>query len=65
MTWLTRVPSTYKVAKTWLKKPDKSIDWISIDAHDKLYVFEIFHEGIAQRLALVDSEKGRKIRTGV
>lgn len=59
VTWLTRVPANYKEAKSWLTKTDQELNWTQVDRHNKLYVFEIVHEGIQQRWALVDSEKGR------
>lgn len=59
VSWITRVPTTYREAKYWLNQADDAINWTQADKHNKLYVFEIIHEGIAQRWALVDSEKGR------
>lgn len=59
VTWLTRVPTIYKEAKVWLHKSDNEINWVEVDKHNKLYAFEIMHEGIAQRWALIDSKKGR------
>jgi transposase len=59
VTWLTRVPATYNEAKMWLHKSDSEINWVKADENNKLYAFEITHEGIAQRWALVDSKKGR------
>jgi len=59
VTWLTRIPANYKAAKRWLTKADKAIEWVQVDADNKLHVFEVLHEGIEQRWALVDSKKGR------
>jgi len=59
VTWLTRVPASYKEAKTWLTQADESIDWIAVDEHNKLHAFTLCHEGIDQRWALIDSKKGR------
>lgn len=59
VTWLTRVPANYKEAKTWLTQADEAIEWVKVDKYNKLHAFEIVHEGIRQRWALIDSEKGR------
>jgi len=60
VTWLTRVPATYSEAKYWLTQADNAVNWMEVDSHNKLYSFEITHEGIEQRWTLVDSIKGRE-----
>ena len=47
--WLTRVPANYKEAQFWLTRQDDDIEWEEIDSHNKMYAFNISHEGIKQR----------------
>ena len=58
--WLTRIPSNYKEVQYWREQEDKSLTWVEIDKHNKIYSFKIKHEGIEQRWTLVDSEKSRE-----